>query len=589
MNSIHLRVITSASLLATLMFCSCSDWVDDIDDPEPELPAQDIGITFSGNVSTAPGFTRADGSIVNLNETSLRPSTPHTYYRADASGYVNPKGVEATFYAGIFGCYTGQYKWSELVKMAKSKPEDNTQQDGEVDGTQQDGEGGDTTQEQDILSSHYTANLFFNQKANILERNEEGVNALTYTPQHFWPNNKLTADDSQHEYVTFWAYYPYNPTSSMGQYGITTNTSKGQGMGRVSFTMHPDASQQVDFMMSAPIVDCNRDKYPLISTNENQYTPKPVPFKFNHMLAQVRIYAYINAYDNIEYEQDEDGNDIVANEEWYNKWKIGGTIIDAFGNVYTKKSDDIVEQTTQKDAFGETEFPDLTKEDFLALKLKVPKEGGDRQCWTREDVWDESHTRRRASLKYQLSLNNIKSSTEFYPVYDNNGNFVTMTHEEATALSSATINRYIMNPYWFQLSPTTKLNDTYMFGYYEDKREDESDPLGYLRNADDLRELADVDNDQLHYNFSPGNILLVVPQKLKDEDVPHITLTVTDTKNPNMSAKLTINMLKMNITWESGYIYCYAIIDDLKPGDDKVQGPESITVVVNNKDYTDQW
>ena len=48
-------------------------------------------------------------------------------------------------------------------------------------------------------------------------------------------------------------------------------------------------------------------------------------------------------------------------------------------------------------------------------------------------------------------------------------------------------------------------------------------------------------------------------------------------------------MLKMGIKWESGYIYCYAIIDELHPGDDIVRGPESITTVFDTSKWTDQW
>ena len=45
----------------------------------------------------------------------------------------------------------------------------------------------------------------------------------------------------------------------------------------------------------------------------------------------------------------------------------------------------------------------------------------------------------------------------------------------------------------------------------------------------------------------------------------------------------------MNIEWKSGYIYCYAILDDLRPGDDIVRGPESITTIFDTEQYTDQW
>lgn len=561
MNATYNRLLSATMLLATALLTACSDW-DDMEPTPPDEQAQDVSITFSGSV--ARSTMRADGSIINLNETSLRPSQEHTYWRADANGKVD--SVKVTFYAGIFGCYTGQYKWGDLVNIK------------------------DTA----ILNAYYTPNLFFNQQASISEPNERGINALTYSPQRFWPNNKLK--DGKHEYVTLWAYYPYNPTASMGQYGITMHEHKGHGMDSVSFTMNPDAAQQVDFMMSAPVMDCNKDDYPLISTDVHEYTSKPVPFKFYHMLSQIRIYAFVDGTDRIVYQKDKE-NDRVADEAWFNTWEVGETIMDAYGNVYTKIKVDEVEQTTKKGAFGNEEFPNLTKEEFVALHLKVPNEA-ETQRWKREDIWDITHTRRRAKLTYQLSLNNIKSSAVFYPEYHTDGT-VTMRHTEATTLSSATVNRYIMNPYWFEFGADgsrTKINDDFMFGYFEDRPKTvySDDPLRYLKSWDEiyLNELADVYHPKKHYNFNPGNILMVVPQKLEDSNVPHITLTVTGEKansDEKLTAKLTINMLKMDITWESGYIYCYAFLDDLRPGDDKVQGPESITVVVDKSQSTDQW
>ena len=56
------------------------------------------------------------------------------------------------------------------------------------------------------------------------------------------------------------------------------------------------------------------------------------------------------------------------------------------------------------------------------------------------------------------------------------------------------------------------------------------------------------------------------------------------------TASVTINLMQMNIKWESGYIYCYAFLeDDLQPFDEKVRGPESITVVFDPTKQTDQW
>ena len=659
MNALRLRPLAAAALPALwLAAVACTD--RDVLDDGPSAAARGTAIAFSGSVDATPGTsaTRADGSLINLNETSLRPSHEHIYYRADESGNVDPEGVAATFYAGIFGCYTGQHRWRDLVRLAADQAAGGTL----------------TDDQQAVLSEHYTANLFYNQRADIGERpdGQKGGNPLTYAPERFWPNNLLqrvdgAEADGQHEYVTLWAYYPYNATGSMGDYGITLNETtvgKAMGMGRVKFSMNPDAAQQVDFLMSFPVVDANKDRFPLVSTAVNEYAPKPVPFRFRHMLAQVRIYAYVTGADRMVYLRDDAGLDILADGQWFDEdWQEGETIADAYGNVYTKRraeaSSDagqpdgtthdiyIVEQTTKVASFGaDSEYArPLTRDEFLALGLRVPDES---QCqrWEREDVWDVTRTRRRAKLSYQLSLNNIMSETEFYPEYDAEGEFVALRHDAATTMRSATVRRYLMNPYWFRFGADgrrVKLNDDYMFGYYERRQgsseptaacrgldatatdgvdwsklvegtKDVHDPLNYLYDAngkelDYVHELSDVDAEELHYNFAPGNILMVVPQKLDDDNVPHVTLTVRGPKAGSgqkadaagdsaagdaaaaetYTAKLTVNMLKMDITWESGYIYCYAFIDELRPGDDKVQGPESITVYVHDGDYTDQW
>ena len=464
----------------------------------------------------------------------------------------------------------------------------------------------------------------YNVQANIGTSTSE-ANSLTYSPVHLWPNDG--------KYMTFFGYYPYNPTSSQGDYGIAVvnnadGVGEGMGMGKVHFTMHPDASLQNDFLISAPVVDCTRDEYPLqLNSSGTGYLPKPVQLKLYHMLAQVRIYAYIIGKDKMVYVQ-EDGKDKVTDSDWFDAWAVEGTIMDAWGNVYTKKGADAVERTTQKAAFP-TEFAaNLTKEQFLdSLGLKVPDES---QCirWARTTNWDVEHTRRRSAIDYSMEFNNIRTSASFYPDYSNPSG-ATIGCTPATTLGYATINHYIMNPYWFTFKDNQRerLNDNYMFGFYEDspayKRLDASttmvgyddvdgmdwsnttkwgsaesnkDPMGYLTGKDtDHLNLLLGPRPNAHYNYATGNILLVVPQTLSDDDVPHIVITAKGKTTQNgaaaidNTAKVTINMLKMGITWLSGYIYCYAFLDDLQPGDDKVRGPESITVVFDTSQYTDQW
>ncbi len=596
----HTHPLRGLGGFCLLLLCACSDWNDIGTETIPDgskttQQEESAGITFSTVVSSARQATRADNTLINKGETMLLP-TATTEKKA-----------------GLFGCYTGQYTWAELVALSLKS---NT-----------------TDEEKNILNKYYSANQMYNVPANI-----ESDGSLTYTPLSFWPNNLLPSPATGHEYMTFWAYYPYNETSALGEYGISMTNDElgaGKGMGHVKFVMHPDAAQQNDFLISAPVTDCNRDKYPLQRTADPAtYDPKPVQFRLYHMLAQVRFYAYIRGDDKMVYT----GN---ADAKWFdNTWTVNETIMDAYGNVYTKVyangTDDsegyAVEQTTQKEAFPDEFSTNLTKTEFLALGLKVPDES---KCvrWDRTNgVWDINHARRRANITYTMQLNNIRTSATFGPNYSPSG--TTIDVEPATTLGSATVNHYIMNPYWFtfQDGKRIRLNDNYMFGYYEDTpvynkidaRKGSAalsgyddydglnwtgltDPLDYITSKTDeeKKEIESIsdnawidDNDHekghKHYNYAPGNILLVVPQELKDEDVPHVIITAkgktyTNGVESEGSAKVTVNMLKMGISWESGFIYCYAFLDELRPGDDKVRGPESITVLFNKNWHTDQW
>jgi len=622
-----MRCGSVAAITAGMLFTSCQR--EDFNDG-PTAPTAQQEIAFNVVVPSSQMATRADATIVNWKQTSLPPTETKTYYRVDENGKVVSE--ERTFYAGLFGCYTGPYNWASLMLLhgvMNDASTPNVITDAEFTTIRSlrssygfhdfnDYATKEALQKAapTILKQYYSANQMYNVRANIRTL-ASGGNSLTYSPIHLWPNDG--------KYMTFFGYYPYNPTSSQGDYGIAIVSDKdgvgeGQGMGKVHFTMHPDASLQNDFLISAPVVDCTRDKYPLqLNSSGSGYSPKPVRLSLYHMLAQVRIYAYVRGDDKMVYEQDGEGNDKVADATWFDAWAVDGTIMDSWGNVYTKKGADAVERTTQKAAFP-TEFDaNLTKEQFVALGLKVPDET---QCvrWARRDIWDVTHSRRRAAIDYSMEFNNIKTSASFYPDYSNPSG-ATIGCTPATTLGYATINHYIMNPYWFTFKDNQRerLNDNYMFGYYEDTpayhRENatvkmanyddidgmnwstlsasSTDPLNYLAGKDeDHLHLLDGPVEGKHYNFAPGNILLVVPQKLNDEDVPHIVITAkgrnaADTED--LSAKVTINMLKMGINWQSGFIYCYAFLDDLRPGDDKVRGPESITVVFDTSQYTDQW
>lgn len=644
----HHSVVSIAAAL--LLFTGCKNDYDFVGSAAGQTKETSDAVAFSAYVSSSRQASRANATIVNKGETTLLPT------------------ATSNRRVGIFGCYTGKYTWKDLVTLSGTDFDDRA--------TKLAGTGvaelaaiADvaefTEKKTDILNKYYSANLMFNTPATI---NDNGT--LSYLPLQFWSNNPLPSPATGHEYMTFWAYYPFNESSTLGEYGISmTNdeegTGRGKGMGKVKFTMHADAANHNDFLISAPVTDCNRDKYMLQRTNNTpSYDPKPVQFRLYHMLAQVRFYAYIRGDDKMVYKVDGKGNPIKADAAWLAGLEDGSTtIIDDYGDVFeiTKSAGSVTSIMNRSlwAVYPSDPKVNLTEEKFLAMNLKVPDEAN---CvrWLRTNpaIWDLNHARRRANITYELQLNNIRTTSTFYPhyYYDLGSDAVSIDVTPPAALGSVTVKHYIMNPYWFtfQDGKRIRLNDNYMFGYFENSpvgkefnastaetlktaTDAESmsayddvdgidwsalastydvtqapndvsnpsvvDPLGYLKDHNQHTELHPVATEGEHYNYAPGNILLVVPQELSDEDVPHVIITAkgkrgvwdsdkkkwTEAEGEELSAKVTVNMLKMGISWQSGFIYCYAFLDDLKPGDDKVRGPESITTLFNKEWYTDQW
>ena len=612
----------AAWTLAALLV-GCQDNMTDGASSSVDVASQQE-VAFNSIVVGSRQATRADATLINKGETSLLPTS------------------ESKRQVGIFGCYTGPYHWLSLNKLKNAESYSDVSTLTEF--AWMASEADFAAKQEAVLDSFYTSNVMFNSPADIAEYSN-GSNALTYTPQLFWPNQQhyevvegSAISSQKHDYMTFFAYYPYNPTSYMGSYGIAITdeqVAKGAGMGKVKFTMHPDASQQNDFLISTPVMDRSRDTNPLIRTdNSPKYAPSPVQFRLYHMLAQVRFYAFINGNDKMVYKED------VATQ----------TDLDAATKKYFRKSDgltsvvpeggwlqvgDVVNDVTitaENISTYADEKPAVMNElgSWVELKVgdKIPDES---QCvrWVRTNVWNLNHTSRRPDIIYTMEFNNIRTSSTFYPKYNADGS-VSIDYDEADVLGSATINHYIMNPYWFTFrdGKRERLNDNYMFGYYEDtpvakgynatnattlktatdaanmNAYDDydgwnwtglTDPLDYQRTESEWEELKVLGNASKHYNYAPGNILLVVPQILRDDDVPHVILTAHGQTTQggaaaiDNTARVTVNMLKMGISWESGFIYCYAFLDELRPGDDKVRGPESITVLFNTNWYTDQW
>ena len=630
-----MRKVIFYILSGTVAVLSCTD--NYIQPSSEEL--EDVagtGIAFEASVVTSKMATRSDGSIVNRLEIEF-PGPGTKYYEYAGEG-VTPVEKTVNYGIGIYGAYTGPYTWHELQDLA----------DKVAAGTA-------TTAETQTVKDYYTANLFYNQKGIIgapvgtKVDKVSRTNPLTYTPERFWPNNRIGAT-TNYERATFWAYYPWNAAGNPGEYGVhivsnENGVTTGGGMGKVQYTMHPDASQQSDFMLSELVADCSKDTYPLqVSTDpaDKGFTPKRVPFKFHHMLAQVRLYAFIQGRDRVVYrDEDSDGEADLADAAWFAAQSTGATIADDLGNVYKKNGDDAVQLL--KPGTGDV-VKTLTRAEFLALGLKVPDETKSVRWWRNAAIRNITDDRYRAEIDYEMSFNNIHTSATFSPTitysagtYTTKANYTT----EGT-LGSATVNHYIMNPYWFRFKPAINamtgkadpeygkrvmLNENYMFDYFEDTpawkttsmttaeqtaalaqdgvdwatfRSGTSNVLGYTGSTDltgnTALEVLDSRNSK-HYNYPPGNIILAVPQVMDDNDVPNITITAHgyqanadgSKSSTKITAKVTINMLQMNLKWESGFIYCYAFLDELRPGDDIVRGPETITVIFDPSRITDQW
>ncbi|MBO5537493.1 MAG: fimbrillin family protein [Prevotella sp.] len=528
------------SIIFLFLLTSCST----DDNPQPSTPdAQPIA--FAASVVPSQTATRADASIVNRKETLLTPTNPSTH----------------PYTVGLFGTYTGQLTWAQY-KAANADNEP-------------------------------APNFFFNQEATVMSVSAQNNNPLDYSPERFWPNETV-GTSAQTEYASFWAYYPYNPSADPGNYGIAilpnSNGSYGieKGMGTYKFTMHPDAAQHTDFLLSELAANCNRTNFPL-QTEGGAYSPTPVPLRFHHMLAQVRLYAFVRATDRLVYAT-ADGKELtvtsidggsVTLSNGTKSWVCSttGTIMNAWG----------VEEPVKVGS----RVPDDTE--WLPNELRSKNS----IRWKRKTTTDRGDNKLFAEVSYSMSLNNIYTSGTFSPAY----NTTTGTTSFPSAVlgsptGTATVSNYVQNPYWFLFSTKTgeedrrvMLNDDFMYDYFGDapsNRGGDNNALGYAEDAT----TADPHNPSKHYNFAPANVLLVMPQTLADEDVPHIIINMKGqdaSSSEPLTARVTINMLQMNIKWESGFIYCYAFVDELMPGDDKVRGPETITVVFDPDRHTDQW
>ena len=543
MNKYRIEATAVVAVMVAVLFSSCSDNAGSLSDNNGiEVASEADAISFEGSVVSSRVITRADASLLDKNVTHLTASA------------TNDK------YVGIFGAYTAENTWSSLQTIAAKDEEDRT------------------NAEKTKLADYYNANFFFNTKATVAAV-ADSKNLLSYEPIRFWPNNKIGAT-SNYEYCSFWAYYPWNATGDPGEKGVAIVPSSGaynlaSGMGKIKFTMQREAANQVDFLMSDLMADCNKNGYPLLSASG---PASRVPFVFHHMLAQVRIYAFIRCTDRIVY---------AKNGETELKVKTGGitsstvTLTDGT-NDFVKTVGDADQKYT--DAWG--------KEQTVAVGDKIPDDtwwiydGADKAAkqtaaaaakksvrWKRTDDLDFGDKKYFADKTMSVELMNIYTSAIFTPTYaDSKTTFASAV--QGSASGTSIVSDYKFRNDWFlpHNSDDRKMIDTdYMYGT-------DTNADGYM------------DGDPF---FERGNIMMVVPQAFTGDDVPDVRITVKGKNAANVSedisARVTYNMRNLGISWESGYIYSYAFIEELMPGDDKVKGPETIIVVFDPSKHTDQW
>jgi hypothetical protein len=193
--------------------------------------------------------------------------------------------------------------------------------------------------------------------------------------------------------------------------------------------------------------------------------------------------------------------------------------------------------------------------------------------WKRIDDLDVGDKKYFADKTMSVELMNIYTSAIFTPTYaDSKTTFPSAV--QGSASGTSIVSNYQFRHDWF-------------LPHNSDKREmlDMDRMYGTDSNGDGY-----MDGDPF---FDRDNIMLVVPQAFTGDDVPDVRITVKGKNAANVSedisARVTYNMRNLGISWESGYIYSYAFIEELMPGDDKVKGPETIIVVFDPSKHTDQW
>ena len=130
-----------------------------------------------------------------------------------------------------------------------------------------------------------TPNFMYNQQVQWSEVSPPTY-AWTYTPVKFWPNDNQPADDTgatgsqEHNYVSFFAYAPYNGT------GLTLSGNDATGAPTIGYTWvnSTDPASQADLLYATPVTDCYKTMTEGYGTVSGR-----VPFVFHHALAAIEF------------------------------------------------------------------------------------------------------------------------------------------------------------------------------------------------------------------------------------------------------------------------------------------------------------
>ena len=142
-------------------------------------------------------------------------------------------------------------------------------------------------------------NLFYNEQVAISYNNSIDKYTYTYGNDRFWPKNV-------HDRISFIAYYPWNALNTSGQAStdkivepFLDSGYQRDGMVGFYYTVHSDANDQVDFMVSDLCTDQSKTLWQNTSgaqgltigteTSATEDKTGTVKFFFHHALSQVRI------------------------------------------------------------------------------------------------------------------------------------------------------------------------------------------------------------------------------------------------------------------------------------------------------------